>query len=64
MLILINNNKVPSDKYFISNYGLLHKVVTEDDKLFHALVEPIACRKYSLHQVHDTLGHSGTARAY
>ena len=39
-LKLINDKKVPSDKYFIVDNGLLHKVVREDDKLFHALVVP------------------------
>ena len=64
MLKLINDKSVPSDKYCISDNILLHKVVRGDDKLFHALVVLLALRKYILHQVHDALGHNGTARTY
>ena len=39
----------------------IHKVVREDDKLFHALVVYLTPSKYVLHQAHDTLG---TARTY
>ena len=63
MFKLINDRKVPSDKYLISDNGLLPKFVRENDKLFHALVVPITFSKYVLYQVHDTLGHSGTGIA-
>ena len=53
MILLINDKKVPLHKYFISDNGLLHKVVREDDKLFYALVVPLAFSKYILHQVYD-----------
>ena len=37
ILKLVNDKRIPpSDKYFISEKGFLHKVVREDDKLFHA----------------------------
>ena len=36
----------------------------EDEKLFHEQVVPIAFSKYILNQVHDALGHNGTARTY
>ena len=64
MLKLINNKTVPLDKYFISDNGLLHKVVREADKLFHALVVPVTFSKYILHQVHNASCHSDTARTY
>ena len=52
---------MPLDKYFINDKGLLHKVMKGDDKLFHALLVPIILSKYILHEVHDALGHNGTA---
>ena len=52
MLIVVNINQ------------LLHKVVREDDKLFHALVVPVTFSKYVLHQMLDALGHNDIARAY
>ena len=64
MLKLTNDEKVPSDKYFISDKGLLHKVVREDDKLFHMSMVPITFSKYILHQAPDTLCNNGTARTY
>ena len=64
MLKLINDKKVPSDKYFISDNGLLHNVVGEDGKLFHVLMVPRLCSKYILHQMLDALGYSGPARTY
>ena len=64
MLKLINGKEVSSEKYFISNNGLWHKVVREDDKLFHALIVPIVFSKYVLYQAHDALGHNGTAWTY
>ena len=64
MLRLINDMKVPSDKYFISNNWLLHKVVREDNKLFHTLVVSINFSKYIIHYTQDALGHKGTARTY
>ena len=39
------NYKVPLD-YFISDKRLLHKVLSEDDKVFHALVVPFSFSKY------------------
>ena len=60
ILKLIDDKKVSSGKYFISDSGLLPKVVREDDKLFHALV----VSKYVLLNAHDALGHKGTARSY
>ena len=35
MLKLTNDRKVPSVKYFISDNGLLHNDMREDDKIFH-----------------------------
>ena len=64
MLKLIKDKTVPSNKYCISDHGFLPYVVREDDELFHALVIPITFSKYILHQVHDALGHNGTARTY
>ena len=64
ILKLINDKEVFSDKYFVSDNGLLHKVLRENDKLFHALVVSINLSKYILHQMHDALGHNGTARTY
>ena len=64
MLKLLKDKTVPSDKCFISGNGLFHKIVREDDKLFHVLVVPIAFSKYILHQVLDALGHNGNVRAY
>ena len=64
LLKLMNDMKVPSGKYFISDNGHLHKDVREDDKLFHALVVTITFNKYILHQACDALGHNGTARSY
>ena len=58
ILRLINDKKVSSDKCFLSDNGLLHKAVKEDNKLFHALVVPISFSKYALHEVHDTVGHN------
>ena len=43
-------------KYFVNNGKLLHKVVREDDKTFHALVVPTLLAKYVLHEAHDALG--------
>ena len=62
MLKLINDREVLSDKYFISNNGPLHKIVRGDDILFQALLVPVFFSKFILHQVHDALGHNGTAR--
>ena len=59
-----NDKKVPLDKYLICDNGLLHKVVIEDDKPFHALVVLIVFSKYILHQAHDGLGHNGASRTY
>ena len=56
MLKLINDTKVSLDKYSISDNGLLHKVVREDDQFFHTLVVPVVSSKYVLHQVHNALG--------
>ena len=53
MLKLICDKKVPSDKYFTSDNGLLPKVVREDNKIYHALRAPITFCKYVFHQVHD-----------
>ena len=53
-----------SDKYFISDNGLLHKVVREDDKLSDGPVGPITFSNYVLHQAHDALDQNGTARTY
>ena len=64
MLKLVGDKKVPSDKDFIGDNGLLHKVVREDDKLFHVLVVPVAFSKYVLHHMHDALGHNGTDRTF
>ena len=62
---LISDMTVPPDRYFIKDDGFLHNIVREDDKLFHALVVPLVLTtKYILHQVHNALGHSGTARPY
>ena len=60
MLKLINDKKVPLDKY----NGLLNEVLREDDKLFHGLVVPVTFSKYILHQAHDALDHNGTTRTY
>ena len=46
MLMLINDYKVSLDKYFISDDGLLHKVIREDNKLFHVLMVPVNFCKY------------------
>ena len=43
-------------KYFVNNGKLLHKVVRQDDKTFHALVVPTLFAKYVLHEAHDALG--------
>ena len=43
-------------KYFVNNGKLLHKVVREDDKTFHALVVPTLLAKYVLHEAHVALG--------
>ena len=56
MLILINDRKVPLDKYYICDNGLLYKVVREDDKLFHIQEVPITsvnvyCNKWMIHKV-------------
>ena len=56
--------KVSVDKYFISDNGHLHNGVRVDDKIFHALAVPATVSKYILHQAHDALGDSGTARTY
>ena len=64
MLKFINDKKLPSDKYFKSGNGLLHKVMREDNKVFQSLVVLITFSKYVLHQVHGALGHNGTARNY
>ena len=64
MLKLMNNKRVPSDKYLIKYNGLMQNVVREDDNLFHAVVIPVALRKYISHQTHDALGLNGTARTY
>ena len=40
------NKKVFPYTYFIRDNGLLHNVVKDDDKLFHALVVTIAFSKY------------------
>ena len=53
-----------SDRHFLNDEGPLHKVVKEDDKLFHVPVVPKSLSKYILHQVHNVLGHNGTARTY
>ena len=55
---------MPYYKYFISDNGLLHKVVREDDKPFHALMVLKPLSKYILHQKHYALGHNGIARTY
>ena len=60
--MLINDKKVSSDEHFICDNSLLHKVVREDDKIFHALVVPIAFSKHILHDVHNTLGHICAAK--
>ena len=57
---VINDRKMPHDKYFISDNGLLYEVVTEDDKLFYALVVFLSLSKYILHQLHYASGHNGT----
>ena len=54
MIKLINDIKVPSDKYFIIDNGFLHKIVRKDDELFYALVISIAlltiyCIKHMIH---------------
>ena len=46
----------PFVKYFVNNGKLLHKVMREDDKTFHALVVPTLLAKYVLHEAHDALG--------
>ena len=43
-------------KYFVNNGKLLHKVVRQDDKTFHALVVPTLLVKYVLHEAHDAMG--------
>ena len=60
----MDDKKVSSNKYFISDNWFLHKVVRGDDKLFHILMVSITHSKYVLQQVHDTFGHNGTARTY
>ena len=62
MLQLINDKKVPLDKYFISDNALLHKFVRKDDKLLHPVVVPVTLNKYILHQVNFVLGYNATAR--
>ena len=62
MVKLIKDKKVSSDKYFMSKHGFKHKVVREDDNLFHALAAPNVFNKYVLHQANDVIGHNGTAR--
>ena len=61
---ILNIMKMSPDKYFMSNNKLFHKVVREDDKLFHALVVPLAVSKDVWHQVHGVLGHNSIARTY
>ena len=66
ILVKLMNEKNLSQpqRYFVSNKELLHKVMKEDNKSFHALLVPWALIKYILHQMHDTLGHIGTFRTY
>ena len=64
MLKIINSHSMLSYKYFISDTGVLHRVVIGDDKLFHTLQVHISFSKYVLHQVHDVLGHHAFARTY
>ena len=59
ILKLVHDNKIPQYKYFKSDNRLLHQVVREDYKLFHAVMVPLALSKYILHQAHDALGHNG-----
>ena len=62
MFNLINDKKVSSEKYFIRDNRLLHKVVRESDKLFPVILVPIVHSKYILHHVYDALGHDSTVR--
>ena len=64
MLRLINDKKVFSDKHFISDNGLLQKIVKENDKLCHTLEEPILFSECELHEAHDALDHNVIARTY
>ena len=39
-------------------------IVTKYNKIFHVLIVSETLSKYVLDQVHDMLGHNGTARTY
>ena len=60
----VNGKEVSSDKNFMSENGLMQKVVSKEDQLFHVLGVPNVFSKYVLHQAHDVLGHNVTARTY
>ena len=56
--------KVSSERNFINDDKLLHKVVREDNEIYHMLVVPQTLIKYVLHQAHGILGHNDTAGMY
>ena len=64
MLMIVFDKKVPTEKYFIRDNRILHKVVRDDDKLFPALVVPITFNKYILYEAHNSLHHNGTSKTY
>ena len=61
---LINDKKMHTDRYLITDNVFLYKIEREDEKLLHAVVVAFILSKYVLHQVHDALGHNCTARTY
>ena len=60
---LNSEKKVSLERYFMDD-GLLHKIVREDDKIFHMLAVHWTLNKYILHQMHNALEHNGRARTY
>ena len=58
----INENKLSSsERYIVNDKNLLHKLVREYNKSFHALVVLQAPIEYVLHHLYNDLGHNSTA---
>ena len=59
----VNDKKKSPDRFFISDTALLCKVMRADGSV-SSTSSTLILSSYTLHQLHDALGHKGTDRIY